>query len=198
MTRVRRTQAPRGFTLIEAMIVVVIVGILALLAVLGYRRMIRASLLSEGQDMVASIRTSEQAFYGENGAYLNVSTGLGPPYDYPAATPGANKTAWGASCGTCTSANAWQSLGVQSNAPVAFGYSAIAGDGVKVVPTGTILNKWGAPSVNGTALNLAAMSNGQPWYFIEADANITGDGVSYLHVYGMSGTNQLFVDGDGN
>ena len=47
-------------------------------------------------------------------------------------------------------------------------------------------------------MNLTGMVNGQPWYFVEADANISGDGVSWTHVYGMSGNNQIFVDGDGN
>jgi type IV pilus assembly protein PilA len=195
MTRSRRS---RAFTLIEAMIVVAIVGVLALLAVVGYRRMVRHSMITEGQDMVNSIRTSEQAFYGENGAYLTVTNGLGPPNDYPLATPGASKTSWGAICSTCGNQNAWLALGVQSNAPVSFGYSAIAGDGVKVIASSLITNKWGPPSVNGTALNIAALTNGQPWYFVEADANISGDGTSWTHVYGMSGTNQIYVDGDGN
>ncbi len=188
----------RAFTLIEAMIVVVIVGILAVLANLAYRRWVRSANLSEAQNMVGNIRTAEQAFYGENGAYVNVSNGLGPPNDYPLATPNATTTMWGATCGTCTNANAWQTLGVQPNAPVLFGYSAIAGDGVKSLPSGTITNKWGVPSVNGTAINLAALSNGQPWYFVEADANISGDGTTWTQVYGMSGDNHIWVNGEGN
>ncbi len=195
MTRTRRS---RAFTLIEAMIVVAIVGVLALLAVVGYRRMIRHSRITEGQDLVNNIRTSEQAFYGENGAYLNVTNGLGPPDDYPLATPGASKTAWGAACGTCANQNAWLALNVQSNGPVAFGYSAIAGNGVTVIASALVTNKWGPPSMNGTALGLTALTNGQPWYFIEADANLSGDGASWTHVYGMSATNQIYVDGDGN
>ena len=56
----------------------------------------------------------------------------------------------------------------------------------------------GAIKVNGTALDLSAMGNGAPWFFVEADANVSGDGVSYTHVYGMSGTNAIYVDGEGN
>ena len=37
-----------------------------------------------------------------------------------------------------------------------------------------------------------------PWFFIEADANISGDATNFTHVYGMSGTNAIFVDGEGN
>jgi type IV pilus assembly protein PilA len=195
MSRPRRS---RAFTLIEAMIVVVIVAVLAVLANLAYHRWVKSAFITEAQDMVSNIRISEQAFYGENGAYLNVTNGLGPPNDYPNTSPGASKTSWGAACGTCANPNAWTALNVTSSAPVAFGYSAVAGDGVKVLPSGTIVNKWGTPSVSGQALNLSVLSNGQPWYFIEADANLSGDGVTYTHVYGMSNDNKLYVDGEGN
>jgi Tfp pilus assembly protein PilE len=180
------------------MIVVLIVAVLAVLANLAYHRWVKSAFITEAQDMVSNIRVSEQAFYGENGAYLNVTNGLGPPNDYPNASPGAGKTSWGAACATCANANAWTALNVTSSAPVAFGYSAIAGDGVTVLASSSITNKWGVPSVKGTALNLGALTNGQPWYFIEADANLSGDGVTYTHVYGMSGNNQIWVDGEGN
>lgn len=188
----------RGFTLIEMMIAVAIVGVLALIATVGYRRWVKASFVAEGQDMIASIRTQEEAFLAENGAYLNVSNGLGPPNTYPSQKPGATKTAWGAPCTTCLAPNSWQSLGVQASAPVAFGYSVIAGDGVKVLPSALITNEWGPPSINGTTLSLTALQNGQPWFFAEADANVSGDTVSWMHIYGMSGTNQIMIDGQGN
>jgi prepilin-type N-terminal cleavage/methylation domain-containing protein len=189
---------PRGFTLIEAMIVVAIVGVLAVLASVGYTKWVRSSFGAEGQDMIANIRTQEEAYLGENGAYVNVSLGLGPPNDYPNGNPAASKTAWGAPCSTCVGPNSWQTLGVTSNAPVVFGYSVIAGDGVNVLPGALVTNKWGPPTVNGATIGLTGMQNGSPWFFAEADANVTGDGTHYMHVYGMSGTNRIYVDGEGN
>jgi prepilin-type N-terminal cleavage/methylation domain-containing protein len=192
MTSSRR-RLSRGFTLIEAMIVVAIVGVLALLAAVAYRRWVRSSYLNEAQSMVANIRNAEEAFYAENGAYLNVTGTLGKGSSYPSQNPGAFTTAWGAPCGWCTPANGYAALNVQPNAPVMFGYSTVAGDGVKVTPSiiGTI-------TINGKALNTTAMNNNLPFYFVEADANISGDGVSYMHVYGMSGNNQIFTDEEGN
>lgn len=180
-------------TLIEAMIVVVIVGVLALLAVVAYRRWIRTSYVAEAQDMVSNIRTAEEAFISENGAYLDVSGAIGAGHTYPLQTPGASKTAWGGACGWCKNpTSGWNALTVQSSAPVIFGYSVIADQAV--APSARI----GTIKVKGQTLNYSAMNNGAPWYFIEADANISGDGASYTHVYGMSGTNAIYVDGEGN
>ncbi len=53
-----------------------------------------------------------------------------------------------------------------------------------------------ADRTTGTPLNLAALgAGGKPWYFVEADGNLSGDGVNFTHVYGMSGMTEIFVDG---
>jgi prepilin-type N-terminal cleavage/methylation domain-containing protein len=193
MMRVLRRS--RAFTLIEAMIVVAIVGVLAVLAVVAYRRYVRSSHMTEAQNMVANIRSAEEAFLAENGVgYLDVSGQLGAGFTYPLQHPSNNKTAWGGPCGWCKNpTSGWNGLAVTSSAPVIFGYSVIA-DATQPpsarVPTITIA---------GQTLNLGNMgANGQPWYFIEADSNVSGDGVSFTHVYGMSGTNRIYIDGEGN
>jgi prepilin-type N-terminal cleavage/methylation domain-containing protein len=185
----------RGVTLIEAMIVVAIIGVLALLAVVGYRHWVRSAFVAEGQDMVSNIRSAEEAFLAENGAgYLDVSGNLGAGYTYPLQHPTNSKTAWGGACTWCKNPSVgWSGLNVASAAPLIFGYSVIA-DAAQPpsarVPT---------IQVNGGPLTFGNMGvNGAPWYFIEADANVSGDGVSFTHVYGMSGTNTIYVVGEGN
>lgn len=177
------------------MIVVAIIGVLATLAVMGYRRWVRTSFVVEGQDMVSKIRSAEEAFIAENGVgYLDVSGEVGAGFTYPLQHPTNSKTAWGGPCTWCKNpAVGWNGINVTSSAPVIFGYSVIA-DAAQPpsarLPTIT---------VNGQALNLSNMGvNGSPWYFVEADANVSGDGVSFVHVYGMSGTNTIYVDGEGN
>jgi prepilin-type N-terminal cleavage/methylation domain-containing protein len=183
----------RGFTLIEAMIVVIIVGVVATLAVVAYRRWVRSSYVAEAQNVVANIRSAEESFASENTGYLDVTGCLGAGCTYPLQHPSNIKTQWGGACGWCKNpATGWNALTVNPNAPVIFGYSVIADQAQPPsarVPTVT---------VNGQPLDLSAMNNGAPWYFVEADANVSGDGVNFTHVYGMSGTNTIYVDGDGN
>jgi type IV pilus assembly protein PilA len=185
----------RAFTLVEAMIVAVIVGALAVIALVGYRRWVRTAYLAEAQDMVGHIRAAQESFRSENGGYFNVSNGLGPGHDYPLLTPGKSKTAWGGACSACNNtATGWGALNVASAAPVAFGYSSIASvlNGSGQYPAASASLK-----VNGTAINLTAMSGGAtPWYIIEADGDQNGDGV-FTNVYGLSATNQIYVNDEG-
>jgi prepilin-type N-terminal cleavage/methylation domain-containing protein len=180
----------RGFTLVEAMMVVVIVGVLGLIASLGYRRWTHTAYLAEATDMVANIRAAEESFRAENGGYITISSSLGPGHDYPAATPGRFKSAWGGSCGGCV--NQWSTLNVAPSGPVAFGYALVAantattGNGSPLpVPTLTL---------NGASMDLSAVV--PPWYVAEADGDLDGNGV-FTHVYGLSATSQIYVDNEG-
>jgi prepilin-type N-terminal cleavage/methylation domain-containing protein len=183
----------RAFTLIEAMIVAVIVSILAVLAIVAYRRWTYSSWVGEAQDMVANIRSAQESFYAENGSYLNVSGSR--TIFYPSQSPGAFKTDWNVpgGCANCTLPNGWETLNVRPDGPVAFGYSVIAGDGVAVQASSI-----GTVTVNNQSLDYSKMINSKPWYFVEAKGNISGDGVHFTYVYGMSGTNHIYIDHEGN
>jgi hypothetical protein len=140
--------------------------------------------MAEAYDLIAHIRSAEESFKAENGVYLDISGALDNQHLYPAAPPGAFKTAWGGPCALCT--HPWTSLTVQPQAPVAFGYALQA--------AGTPIITLTDPST--TPPNLTVLMS-QPWYVVEAVGDINGDGI-FTRVYGFSSTTQLLVDAEGN
>ena len=78
----RRASDTGGMTLVELMIVVVIIGILAAIAVVGYRKYVGRARLSEASAMLAEFAGKEQLFYLDNGQYLAAhANGGASPYD---------------------------------------------------------------------------------------------------------------------
>jgi prepilin-type N-terminal cleavage/methylation domain-containing protein len=79
MTMTRRTQS-LGMSLVELMIVVVIIGILAAISMVGYRKYVARARLSEATAMLAEFAAKEQLFFLENGQYLEAhNTGSTTP-----------------------------------------------------------------------------------------------------------------------
>ena len=60
-----------GFTLIELMIVVAIIGILAAIAIPNFLRFQLKAKSSEGKTNLAAIRTAEESYYAEYGMYIS-------------------------------------------------------------------------------------------------------------------------------
>ena len=58
-----------GFSLVELMIVIVIIGVLAAVAVPIYNNNVTKARMSEADAALGSIRTQLRVFYGENGEY---------------------------------------------------------------------------------------------------------------------------------
>jgi type IV pilus assembly protein PilA len=62
-----------GFTLIELMIVVAIIGILAAIAIPNFLRFQLKAKSSEGKTNLAAIRTAEESYYSEFGVYVSAN-----------------------------------------------------------------------------------------------------------------------------
>jgi len=62
-----------GFTLIELMIVVAIIGILAAIAIPNFLRFQLKAKSSEGKTNLAAIRTAEQSYYSEFGVFVSAN-----------------------------------------------------------------------------------------------------------------------------
>ncbi|MHC4616691.1 MAG: type IV pilin protein [Planctomycetota bacterium] len=68
----------RGFTLMELMVAILIVGILAAVAIPILRGRIDAAKWSEGRAMVGTIATCIRAYHGEKGPFGTPPTTFGP------------------------------------------------------------------------------------------------------------------------
>ena len=91
----------RGFTLVELMIVVAIVGVLAALAVVGYRKLIQSSHVSEATGMVQNIRVAQEGYHSETQQYANISTDSRTGPYYPACPRLSDLDRVGRPCSDC-------------------------------------------------------------------------------------------------
>jgi len=188
-----RHEAMRGFTLIELMIVIVIVGVLAVLAVVGYRKLIMSAHTSEATNMVQSIRTAQEAYHAETQTYVSTSSGITTGL-YPNAVPSSVKTGWGGGIGGACPAlpnfslNCWAALPLHVDSAVMYGYATIGGvAGNLAFPA--------MPTINGAPIGLPATAP-MDWYFIGAMGDVDGNGV-FSTVIGSSFTNDIFIDKEG-
>ncbi len=71
MNRFRKKNGQKGFTMIELMVVVVIVGILAAIAIPIYGKYIKNARMTEATGRIGEIITAEKAYAQEKGVYTD-------------------------------------------------------------------------------------------------------------------------------
>ena len=79
MLKQLKLKGQKGFTLIELMIVVAIIGILAAIAIPNFLQYQMKSRQSEAKTNLQAIKTSEVSFQAERGCYVGIATELGQP-----------------------------------------------------------------------------------------------------------------------
>jgi type IV pilus assembly protein PilA len=192
---------------VELGAVVVIVSILAVLAVVGFRKMITASHSAEATHMVNAIRVAQEAYHAETGQYANISKDkIGVTNSagtactnassmYPTTAPGAVRVGWGAACSSdqCpTTGLTWASIPVHVDGPVMYGYTTIAGVAdVTPPPIDLIGGKSGSSTYTITFPKATT-----EWFVVGACGDPNGDGI-YSAYLSSSFSNEVFESNDG-
>ncbi len=125
--RRRQSFGARGFTMLELLIVVAIVGMLAALAVAGYVRYIHHAQSTEARITLGQIRSGEESYRADMLGYLAPSSSM---IDYyPNAAPDDSRTVWERPLDPRynNNNNGWAMLNVHPDAPVRYGYAVFAG-----------------------------------------------------------------------
>ena len=165
-----------GFTLVELMVVVAIVGVLATLATYGVRKYLLEAKKAEASSMLVQIRAAEESYKDETFEYLGLDD-----FDnwHPTNTPGTGKNGWQPSS-TTAMASVMFRLGVMPDGPVMYSYAVAAGNGgdMPSIPT---TKTWDFPAATG------------PYYIAMAKGDLNGDGV-FTYALSHSDTTEIYVD----
>jgi len=161
----------QGFTLMEMMIVVAIIGILAAIAVPSYQSYMQRARTAEAVTFLAEIRQRQEAYRAEFGQYCSASaapgTGIGGGAWQPTALPtNGDRTVWAPTAG-------WDQLGASPDGPTMFQYRTTAG----------------AP---GQATGVPSFPATDFWFAAQARGDLDGDGQTVTFEV-ISATNRMFI-----
>lgn len=172
-----RSVRQAGFTLLEIIIAVALIGVLAAIAVTSFSKQTRKARGSEVQAMFMALRTAQEQYHLENGQYL--STGSSETDTWPA-TP------------TRTAQNLlplpteWAPLKVRLPSETAYcGYVTMAG-GAGVAPGGTKAAEFGLTTAPST-----------DWYYLLAHCDLDGNGSRDSYYFSWSGDTKVQKQNEG-
>jgi prepilin-type N-terminal cleavage/methylation domain-containing protein len=182
--RRRQRASSRGFTLIETMVVVLIIGVLATLAVYGVRKYVMAAKTSEPMEIINSIRAAQEAYKDETFSYKPITGGVTGTFPFANAAATKNqKLAWDS--GTAATLGEWNELGVRPSSAVQFGYGCAAGKGTAVPQQADI----------GISQSLNYPATAPDWYVVRAIADRDGNGV-YAYFVGSNFTDGIYGENE--
>jgi type II secretory pathway pseudopilin PulG len=138
------------------MIVVVIIGVLSVLAITGYRKYTYAARNAEAVQFLGAVRAAQQAYFEAFGRYCGTTQARRWPADMPSMDTG--KLMWVEENQQIPVGNPWSSLGIQSPGRVWFQYQMAAGGPKEADSSGAI------------------RGNNRDWYWAQANGDFNGNG----------------------
>ncbi|MBK8168987.1 MAG: prepilin-type N-terminal cleavage/methylation domain-containing protein [Sandaracinaceae bacterium] len=162
------TKSRSGFTLVELMVVVVIIGVLSAIAIPAFRSYLQRSRTTEAVTFLGEIKQRQESYRAEFGQYCAVSGAAFGTWA-PRAAPDEDLVQWNVAAGS-----PWNQLGARPDGYVRFVYGTIAG-----VPGTTPA---GVPGFTGADF----------WFVSEALGDLDADGTQCMFE-NYSGSNGIFV-----
>ena len=150
-TFARRREA--GFTLIELMITVAIVGILAAVALPAYMKYVARGKLVSMTNTLAAARTAMEQFYQDNRQYTSVTVGsstlLSPCSDTTKWIKSYDSNTWALSCPTATLTTTTYTLTATATSGAINGASYSV-DQTNLMKTNSFPTSWGSVPASGS------------------------------------------------
>jgi prepilin-type N-terminal cleavage/methylation domain-containing protein len=172
----RPRRVARGYSLVEVMAVVVIVGILAAIGTYSVRRYLLSAKTAEASSMITQIRAAEEAYRDEAFVYLGLSSFSAW---HPVDDPGSGIYEWHTT--TALRTTVFDPLGVEPNGPVRYVYSVVAGNATTGLPANPGAESFDFPAPDG------------PFYIVAARADLDGDG-HFTYAIAHSDSSSIFID----
>ncbi|MDP3277640.1 MAG: prepilin-type N-terminal cleavage/methylation domain-containing protein [Deltaproteobacteria bacterium] len=166
----------RGFTLIELMITVTILGVLASIAIVSFTRYTRRARTTEAYNLLGMIRMRQESYRSEFAQYADVS---GTIPNYWPTTVGSSSNDWysGVPAG-------WTQLGVRPTGRVYYQYSTVAG----VPPARPVV-----PGASPADLGYSTLPTQDAWWVASARGDLDADSTFSLFET-ASFTNSIYVE----
>lgn len=158
-----------GFTIIELMIVVAILGILAAVALVAYQQYVQRAHDSEATSVLADIRLKQEAYRATFHRYASVDA-----QDWtPSSPPSSEEQHWPTETALSTAGGQWRQLGVIPDGAVFFVYAMETG------PPGTASERFEG---------LGPLTSADFWFAARALQDLDDDGeCGGFEVYSGSG-----------
>ena len=183
MLKQLKLKGQKGFTLIELMIVVAIIGILAAIAIPNFLQYQMKSRQSEAKTNLQAIKTSEVAFQAERGCYVGTTgEGVATPVGGTKATPftwGIGLPATVPAIGWCvaggTFAGTFVDIGFKATGNVNYLYGVnatlVAAPGLYTTAVSCLAVIGAPPALAGVGAGAIGMNN----FLAAATSNLDGD-----------------------